>query len=202
MHGVSRAAAAATRTRGCDKRDPSTAPAGRRQWRRHAWGGVLPACLALLLAGCGPAAPPIATGDAAPPFTAERLDAGPLTFPDDYRGRVVALRFWADWCRFCREEMKGIEPVYARQQASGLAVLAVNVGQSREVAERFVRGLGISYEAAIDPEAEVARLYRVAGLPLTYFVDRRGRVRDKVLGEASAEVFERIATRLLAEPVP
>jgi peroxiredoxin len=158
--------------------------------------------LVLLLAGCGEQAPRLQAGDPAPAFGAERLDGSTLSFPGDYRGRVVALRFWADWCPYCKEEMQSIEPVYGRQRAAGLAVLAVNVGQSRGVAERFVRELGISYEAALDPETRVANLYGVIGLPLTYFIDRQGRVRNKILGEASTEVFERMASQLLQEPVP
>ena len=166
--------------------------------RTRLWSG----CLALLLASCGEQAPQLQVGDPAPAFTTRRLDGSGLAFPDDYRGQVVALRFWADWCRFCRDEMKAIEPVYMRLRGSGLAVLAVNVGQSEAVAERFVRNLSISYETALDPETVVAHRYGVVGLPLTYFVDRQGRVREKVLGEADAAVFERMAGELLRETVP
>jgi len=155
--------------------------------------------IVLLLAACGETSPQLRTGDPAPGFTTRYLDGTSLDFPEAYRNRVVALRFWADWCRFCREEMKAVESVYQRHRAAGLAVLAVNVGQSQAVAEGFVRGIGVSYDVALDPDATVARRYGVSALPVTYFVDRQGRVRDKILGEASADVFERIATALLDE---
>jgi len=93
-----------------------------------------------------------------------------------------------------------IETVYQRQREAGLVVLALNVGQSREVAARFARGLGISYEVALDQDAAVSGQYGVVGLPLTYFVDRQGRVRNKILGEASPDAFEAVATALLKEP--
>lgn len=167
--------------------------------RRHQWPVLLVAAL-WLLAGCGKQASQPAVGAPAPSFAAERLDGSTLSFPLDYRGRVVALRFWADWCPYCKDEMRAIEPVYLERRGAGLAVLAVNVGQSREAAERFMRGLGLTYEGALDPEAAVAERYGVVGLPLTYFIDRQGRVRNKILGEASAKVFAELADGLLQEP--
>lgn len=154
------------------------------------------------LSGCGPQATQPQAGSEAPAFSVERLDGSQSRFPQDYRGRVVALRFWADWCPFCKDEMQAIEAVYQRQRDSGLVVLAMNVGQSPQVAERFARGLGLSYEVALDEDAEVSRRYGVAGLPLTYFIDREGKVRNKILGEASPESFEHISDALLREPAP
>ncbi len=161
---------------------------------------LLALALAWPLAGCGPETTAPQAGESAPAFPVERPDGSRATFPDDYRGRVVALRFWADTCPFCKEEMRAIEGVYERRREDGLAVLAMNVGQSAAVAERFARALGISYEVGLDPDAAVSARYGVIGLPLTYFVDREGKVRNKILGEASAESFEAIASALLAEP--
>jgi peroxiredoxin len=98
--------------------------------------------------------------------------------------------------------MRALEPVYLDEHEDGLVILAVNVGQSAEVAGRFARSLGITYDVALDPDAEVSRRYGVVGLPLTYFVDRGGRVRSKILGEATAESFSAAAAPLLAEPPP
>jgi cytochrome c biogenesis protein CcmG/thiol:disulfide interchange protein DsbE len=156
----------------------------------------------LLLAGCGARSTQPKAGDPAPPFTAARLDGSQLYFPDDYRGRVVALRFWADWCPYCKDEMRDLQAVYTRERDAGLVILAVNVGQSAEVARRFARSLGITYEVALDQDAEVSGRYGVVGLPLTYFVDRGGRVRGKILGEATAETFAATAAPLLKEHPP
>jgi thiol-disulfide isomerase/thioredoxin len=49
------------------------------------------------------------TGDIAPTFTASSLGGAPVSFPDDLRGRPVVIRFLADWCRYCENEMKAIE---------------------------------------------------------------------------------------------
>lgn len=147
--------------------------------------------------GCADEAPRLAHGEPVPAFTLARLETGTLAFPDALRGRVVAIRFWADWCPFCAPEMKALEPVFQRYREHGLAILAVNVRQDRESARAFVDRLGISYDVLLDGEGEVARAYGVRGLPTTFLLDREGRLRARILGESGAKVFERAVLELL-----
>jgi peroxiredoxin len=117
--------------------------------------------------------------------------------PSDLNGQVVALRFWADWCRFCEKEMAEIEQVYQALKGRGLRVLAVNVGQDRETSEDFFKHLGLSYTALLDPDSETARSYGVIGLPTTFFIDRQGRIHSKILGESDVATFRQAVEPLL-----
>lgn len=153
----------------------------------------------LITCGCDSESHRLKTGDPAPDFTLTDLDGNSVRLAE-LRGQVVALRFWADWCPYCKDEMKALEPVHQRLQHRDLRLLAVNVGQDRETAERFVHRLELSYPALLDPESAVARRYGVIGLPTTVFIDRGGRVRGKILGESDALTFERMVEDLLKEP--
>lgn len=168
----------------------------------------VPILLALLLlpllTGCGSERTTVANEQAAPPFELEELAGGTIAL-GELRGQVVALRFWADWCPFCRREMRELEPVYQHLRARGLEILAVNVGQDRGRVERFVDRVGYSYPTLLDPDSTVARRYGVIAIPVTYFVDREGIVRGRILGESDAATFERMALPLLdsaSVPVP
>nr|VFJ44362.1 MAG: Peroxiredoxin [Candidatus Kentron sp. FM]VFJ66178.1 MAG: Peroxiredoxin [Candidatus Kentron sp. FM]VFK06479.1 MAG: Peroxiredoxin [Candidatus Kentron sp. FM] len=162
--------------------------------RRIRYLGLL---LPLLLGACTGEAPQLAHGEPVPAFTLARLQTGTLTFPDDLRTRVVAIRFWADWCPFCAPEMKALEPVFRRHRERGLAILAVNVRQGRKTVRAFADKLGISYHVLLDEKGEVARAYGVTGLPTTFLVDHEGRLQSRILGESSAEAFERAVSDLL-----
>jgi cytochrome c biogenesis protein CcmG, thiol:disulfide interchange protein DsbE len=156
--------------------------------------------LVFLLAGCGEEAiKSPGNGEAAPAFQAENLAGGRVKVPADLGGRVVALRFWADWCPYCRKEMAELQPVYARLHPHGLEILAVNVAQSRATAQRFVEPLGIRYPVLLDPDGATARAYGVRALPVTYLLDRYGVVRGKIVGEATPDVFEQQIMKLLDE---
>lgn len=149
-----------------------------------------------LLFGCGDEEKQLRNGEPAPAFTLERLDGGTLQFPVDLGGRVVAIRFWADWCPFCEGEMRLLEPIYREYREHGLTILAVNVRQDRDTAARFVGPLDISYDTLLDEAGEVARTYGVIGLPTTFFVDGNGLLRTRILGESTPETFEGIVQEL------
>ena len=152
---------------------------------------LIPLLIALLLlAACGDAQQHLKNGDPAPGFQLEKLDSGQARFPGQYKGQVVALRFWADWCPFCEGEMRQLEPVYRKYQEQGLTILAVNVRQDRETAAAFVGKLDISYDTLLDLEGEVARSYGVNGLPTTFIIDAKGVLRSRILGESTPEIFE------------
>lgn len=156
--------------------------------------------LTALLASCGGSDGPAAklnTGDLAPTFQTARLDGMPAHFPAAWAGKPLVIRFWADWCKFCEAEMKAIEAVYQRHKAEGLDVLAVNAGQDRKAVEAFVRKIGVTYPILLDEKAAIARQYGVVGLPTTFFVDARGVVRAKLIGEADEATFEKHAVGIL-----
>ncbi len=165
---------------------------------RIVFGSVL-VMLIMLIGGCGGDHPRLVSGEPAPGFELQRLGQGRVAL-DELSGSVVAVRFWADWCPFCRREMRELEPVYQRLRDQGLEILAVNVGQDPENVRRFVERVGYSYPTLLDSDSAVARRFGVIAIPVTYFIDRDGIVRGKIIGESDADTFERMAVPLLRSP--
>jgi peroxiredoxin len=151
----------------------------------------------LLVSACSEQQAKLTAGESTPAFTLETLQGKPSQFPSDYRGKIVAVRFWADWCPFCESEMQALEPVYQNYRERGLRILAVNVRQDRETAADFINDLNISYETLLDREGEVARAYGVMALPTTFFIDRNGVLKTRILGESTPETFEQIILEML-----
>ena len=153
----------------------------------------------LLLAACGGDKAPakLNIGDIAPGFQTVRADGTPAHFPAAWAGKPLVIRFWADWCKYCEGEMKIIESVYQRLKPRGLEVIAVNAGQDKKTVTEFMRKLGVSYPALMDENSAIAKRYGVVGLPTTYFVDAKGIVRAKLIGEADEASFERAALEAL-----
>lgn len=147
----------------------------------------------LALTACSGGEPPknLNVGDIAPTFQTVRADGAAAHFPAAWTGQPVVIRFWADWCRFCAPEMKLLDRVAARYQERRLAVIAINVGQDRKTVTSFMEKIGVGYPSLMDEQSKIARAYGVVGLPTTFFVDAKGVVRGKIVGEADEALFER-----------
>jgi thiol-disulfide isomerase/thioredoxin len=96
-----------------------------------------------------------------------------------FRGQVVMINFWATWCGPCRQEMPLLEDIYKKYKPMGFTMLAVNVEPDSAAAEAWLGKLGkpVTFPVAFDTESKVSKLYKVAGMPTTVFVDRKGNFR-------------------------
>src|SRR4030066_1030456 len=106
---------------------------------------------------------------------------------DKVKGKIVLLRFWADWCPYCRYEMPIIDKYYRKLKKEGFLVLAVNVKQSAEVALAFTAQLDITFPVPLDPEGKMAKRYGGYAIPTNFFIDRQGIIREILIGEVFRE---------------
>ncbi len=135
----------------------------------------------------------------APGFSVRTLDGGRVKL-HDLRGQVVLVNFWATWCPPCRLEMPGFQAVYDDDHARGFTVvgLSTDVG-SRRVVEDFVRARGITYPVAMASRELQRRYGGIEALPQSFLLDRRGRVRKRVVGIFSEAALRAAVDELLAE---
>ena len=148
------------------------------------------------LSGCSKENPP-AVGKVLPKFTLSDLKGDKITVPDDYAGKVIVIRFWVDWCKSCAIEMPMIDAAYNKYKDRGLVVIALNVGQQKDVAEAFVKKLKLSYPVVLDTDSAITKKYGVKAVPFTLIIDRKGIVRKRILGEAESETMGKIIEEFL-----
>ncbi len=84
--------------------------------------------------GSDPSAPrsAVAVGQKAPAFHARTVDGKTVNFPDDYKGKVVLLDFWATWCPPCRKELPNVVAAYNQYHDKGFEVLSVSLDRPQQ----------------------------------------------------------------------
>ena len=96
-----------------------------------------------------------------------------------FKGQVVMINFWATWCGPCRQEMPLLEDIYKKYKPMGFTMLGVNVEPKTGDPEGWLSKLPkpVTFPVAFDVDSKVSKLYKVAGMPTTVFIDRKGNVR-------------------------
>jgi cytochrome c biogenesis protein CcmG/thiol:disulfide interchange protein DsbE len=136
-------------------------------------------------------------GDPPPRFSLQDTEGRTVTAPGDFAGNTVVVHFWADWCPYCLEEMPVLDKLYQQYKKQGLKVYAVNVGQGLDAARAYVSRVKITYPVLLDTDGKTAKSYGVLGLPRTFFIDRKGNIKYKLLGEASGETLRKLVQNTL-----
>jgi DsbE subfamily thiol:disulfide oxidoreductase len=149
------------------------------------------AALVLASVACGGGATPEArTGRPAPPLTGTSLDGTAVDLAS-LKGKPVIVNFWASWCTPCREEFPLFqEKLAALGPTDGLEMVGVLYKDQPEPAKAFLADLGAAWPTVEDPDGALAKAWRTAAPPQTYFIDKDGIVRGIQIGQVRPEDFD------------
>ncbi|HUL29819.1 MAG TPA: TlpA disulfide reductase family protein [Thermodesulfobacteriota bacterium] len=140
--------------------------------------------------------------DLAPDFSLKSFDGQEVTL-SQLKGKIVLLDFWATWCEPCRESIPHLIQLYKSYKESGFEVVGMNVDKGdREAVRRFITSMDIPYPVVTVPE-DVARNYRVTGIPAAFLIDKEGKIRERFVGFSGAiaqQLTSKVAT--LTSPKP
>lgn len=132
----------------------------------------------------------------APDFLLPDLKGGHLEL-SAYRGKVVILDFWATWCDACREEIPRFVKLQEKYGAQGLQIVGVSMDDEPEPVYDYCQRFHMNYPVVMG-NAKVGELYGgVLGLPISFVIERNGRIYKKHIGATDVSIFENEIVNLL-----
>ena len=150
---------------------------------------VLTVALAVwvLVMACGVSQPepPVASD-----FRVTLFDGTEFQLSDQVGKNAVVLNFWYPSCPPCRDEMPAFQEAWGQVQGEDIRILGLFVPQgfdSEQDARDFVQESGLTYDFATDQGAMIALDYRLEYFPMTYFIDKSGRVFAEVISALDAD---------------
>ncbi|RFU67799.1 thiol-disulfide oxidoreductase ResA [Peribacillus saganii] len=114
----------------------------------------------------------------------------------DYRGQGVFLNFWGTWCKPCEKEMPYMADQYKVYKDQGVQILAVNVGESEFAVQSFIDKHNLNFPVLIDAKDEVQSAYQVNPLPVTFLIDKEGKVVESITGSLTEEGVQKLMERI------
>jgi thiol-disulfide isomerase/thioredoxin len=129
----------------------------------------------------------LVVGKPAPEIVGVDFDGKPLKL-SDYRGKVVALVFWATWCGPCMREVPRERELVERLKGKPFVMLGVNCDGDKAAALKAVRDEHITWPNWHDGEpgtGPIVKKYHVGSYPTIFVIDAKGIIRSKnALGTA------------------
>jgi len=119
---------------------------------------------------------------AAPPLSATLLDGTRFTLAEQ-DGKVVLINFWATWCAPCRKEMPALDAFHRKYRERGLVLLAISLDEPAQTSAVREVMRSYSFPAALSAQARYSGYGRIWRVPMTFVIDRQGRLRDDLLGD-------------------
>ncbi len=127
-------------------------------------------------------------GDPAPALQVTTLDGETIDLAE-LRGWPVWVNFMATWCPPCGDELPLMNGFATRYADTGLVVLAVDVQEERSAVAAFMESLGVTFPVGLDPNGTAQATWGAYALPIHFWVDASGIVRDGALGGIGPDVM-------------
>ena len=140
------------------------------------------------------------TGKPAPAFALENLSGKKVSL-NDYKGKAVLVNFWATWCAPCKIETPWIVELREKYATQGFEVLGISaddldLDDAKKLADEkkqiahSAEQLHIPYPVLINGGSLDKDYGGLDELPMSFYVDRSGKVIATQMGLSSKDEME------------
>jgi protein-disulfide isomerase/peroxiredoxin/uncharacterized membrane protein len=142
-------------------------------------------------------------GDAVRDFAGPRVDGGAPFGTEQLRGKPFIMTFWATWCEPCKKELPALAEAATQYGDQGLQVIGINVDADPEKTRAFLADNPLPFPVILDTDKAIMDTFqsRNGGVPLTFWVQRDGRIRQRSTGydDAAHDDFMESVRELVAK---
>ncbi len=131
---------------------------------------------------------PFRIGEVAPALVVPQVGGGTMDLLN-LRGQPVWVNFMGTYCPPCRDEFPLMNGFAARYADDGLVILAVDVREDEGTVASFANELGAIFPLGLDTDGSVADAWGAIALPVHFWIDADGIIRDGALGGIGADLM-------------
>lgn len=135
-------------------------------------------------------------GQPAPPLVVPQLGGGTIDL-SKLKGKAVWVNFMQTTCPACIDEFPRMNAFQARYGDKGLVVIAVDIREDEGIVADFARRLSVIFPMGLDGDARAQEAWGAYALPIHFWIDRDGIVRDGALGGIGPDIMAAGLTKIL-----
>lgn len=135
----------------------------------------------------------VQVGDTIPNFTLTFFDG--YTYKgktevqlSDLKGKIVVINFWASWCIPCEEEAAALESAWGKYKDNDQVVfIGADYVDTEPKARKYLEKFNITFPNGPDLGTSISQMFRIKGVPETYFIDGTGKLAYIQIGPFASE---------------
>jgi thiol-disulfide isomerase/thioredoxin len=139
-------------------------------------------------------------GKPAPAFTLVDLTGNKVSL-SDFKGRPLVVNFWGTYCAPCKIEMPWLQEFSQKYASSGFHVIGITYDSEvgHDTIAKDTQQLGVTYPVLLsDPKAEKDYLSGTEALPMSFYVDKTGKIIEVTAGLGSKDQLESMVKETIA----
>jgi peroxiredoxin len=127
-------------------------------------------------------------GQAAPALSVAQVGGGTIEL-SALKGKSVWINFMQTTCLPCIDEFPHMNSFATRYADAGLVVIAIDIKEDEAAALAFAQRLDATFALGLDTTGEAQQAWGAYGLPVHFWIDKTGIVRDGALGGIGPDVM-------------
>jgi thiol-disulfide isomerase/thioredoxin len=135
-------------------------------------------------------------GEPAPALVVPQVGGGTIDLAN-LKGQPVWINFMQTTCPPCIEEFPLMNGFAARYAAQNLVVIAIDIREDEGTVAAFAQQLNATFPLGLDADAAAQRAWGAYALPVHFWIDREGIVRDGALGGIGPDIMARGLGKIL-----
>lgn len=146
----------------------------------------------------------LAEGKKAPEFSYPTPDGKQKLGPQDFKGKILVLDFWASWCGPCRAEIPNLKEAYKNYHDKGVEFFSVSIDKDEAAWRKAMKEEDMPWHQAQAPGAgkDVMKLYQFSGIPYILILDKDGKIVAKNMrGKALTDKLDELLSGKKKESV-
>jgi thiol-disulfide isomerase/thioredoxin len=133
-------------------------------------------------------------GQPAPEITGKDLNTDKVFRLSDFKGKVVVLEFWGEWCHVCKKMIPYNKELIQRMQGKPFVFVGVNTDKKRDKAVESLKSHGLTtmpcwWRKEVKQDVSA---YEVRAFPTYIIIDQKAIVRNIIAGGASKKIDEAV----------